>query len=47
MDSNKLVHNIMIMSYNGDNNTWTATGLLLAVESLEEGVVKLIILVLS
>ena len=27
----------MIASYNGDN-TWTATGLLLAVESLEEGV---------
>ena len=27
----------MIASYNGDN-TWAATGLLLAVESLEEGV---------
>ena len=28
---------IMIASYNGDN-TWTATGLLLAVELFEEGV---------
>ena len=36
MDSNKLV-DIIIASYNGDN-TWTATGLLLAVESLEGGV---------
>ena len=36
MGSNKLVHIIMLASYNGDN-TWTVTGLLLAVESLEGG----------